>query len=82
MSAGLKPRAEKMIGETVNIFGVRATVVDAVPASDWAWEVTLSSINGGGEVEKWTIELPTDYHTSTGHFAWPTLFGKDDEDDD
>lgn len=67
---GLACRAEAMVGETLTLFGVRAVVVDVVPATDYSWSVTLSSINGGGAAEKWTIEVPTDYHTSSGIYAW------------
>lgn len=67
---GIKPRAEEMIGETVTLLGIRATITDVVPDSDWVWRVTLSSINGGGAVEVWEMFIPTDYRTTDGQFAW------------
>lgn len=68
--AALKPKCEQAVGSTLNLFGIKATVVEVVPASDWWWEVTLVAANYQGDEERWTIEVPTDFETTTGHPAW------------
>ena len=50
-------------GEVVQYFGLDAYVYDAVPYSDYWWQVTLHVGNDGEEV---VVKVPTDYHTITG----------------
>ena len=70
MPKDLKPRAVEAIGEDVTVFGIRARVCDVVPQDDWHWLVSLSSINGAGAEEDWSIVLPTDYRTTDNQTAW------------
>lgn len=60
----MAPKIEE--GQKVTIFGVRAVVTEVVPASDWAWHVTLSSVSVMGNAEVWTITVPTDKRTTDG----------------
>jgi len=67
-SRGINP--EFTVGQTIDLFGVKATVTGFEPFSDFAWNIMLSTVNGGGAAEFFTIVVPTDYDTQTGKFAW------------
>lgn len=56
-------------GDNVRIMGIEAKVLVVEPQSDYAWRIELSSISVLGSAERWSIELPTDYHTITGRRA-------------
>lgn len=70
MTLGIRPRAEESVGETINVLGVKAIIVDVVPEDDYHWRVYLSSAGEGGRQEFWEIVIPTDYHTQTGVYAY------------
>lgn len=53
-------------GTRVTIFGVDAVVIGVEPADDWNWSIDLSSVSTLGNAERWSIELPSDFHTITG----------------
>jgi hypothetical protein len=69
MPEGIAPRLPK-VGDETTVFGVKVTVVEVVPHSDWSWSITMEAKNGDGFNEEWSVILPTDYHTETGRYAW------------
>lgn len=65
-----KPEPNLTIGNTIDLFGIKATITDVVPYNDYIWLVELTSVNGGNAVESFNILIPTDFHTVTGRNAW------------
>lgn len=54
------------VGDKVTLFGIEAWVTNVDPQGDWMWEIELSSVSAIGAAEMWTIEIPTDFHTTDG----------------
>lgn len=78
---GIKPTLPR-VGDKVSILGVRATVAEVEPESDWSWRVGLESVNALGATERWWICVPTDYRTEDGMSILDGNLPLGDGDDD
>ena len=54
------------VGQVINVMGMRAEVIAVEPHSDWEWHIELTSRSISGLDEVWSMNVPTDYHTTTG----------------
>lgn len=81
---GLNPHLPKE-GDEIVIFGIKGTVIEVVPHTPWDWSITAQCVNGGGSAdERMIIQIPTDYSTTSGEYAWledeDTAWDRDEHD--